>query len=90
MLEQMDRWRLPNFKILKNAGGMGEVLFSANNVQWRVFGFFGPAEKEFIVLGCGSHKGRVYDPKSIINTCVARMREVTDDARNAKRCLRPQ
>ena len=90
MLEQMDRWQRPNFRTLKNARGMGEIQFSAIKVHWRVFGFFDPVEKEFIVLGCGNHKGRVYAPKSIIKTCVARMREVTDDPRKAKRCVRPQ
>ena len=90
ILEQRDVWQRPNFKILKKRGGLGEVLFKANKVQWRVFGFFGPNDKEFIVLGCGYHKDRVYKPRDIIKTCHAHMLEVKDDPKNAKPCRRPQ
>lgn len=90
VLEQRNPWTGPNYKRLEDRKGLCEVKFQANNVQWRIFGFFSGNSKEFVVLGVGNHKGKVYKPKSILDTCSKRMKEVQDDPKLATTCERPQ
>jgi hypothetical protein len=54
-------WRgLKQFKMLK--GGLGEIRFKTENVQYRPAGFFGPGEHTFsIYVGCTKMQN-VYDP----------------------------
>lgn len=88
MLEQMPSWAPPNFKKLTDCDGLCEVIFKAEKAQYRVFGFFN-GERTFTVVGMGTHKQKVYTPRSIIDTCIKRMKEIRKDQSLARECIRP-
>lgn len=90
LLEQEDTWRAPLAKTIKgkNFRGLIEVRLKAQ-VQWRILGFY-QGKRHFIVTAIGYHKGRVYSPKSLLETAKKRMDEVKKDGSKAKRCERPQ
>lgn len=88
-LEQMDNWRAPYSKIINRKERIIEARVTGD-VQWRVFGFFGEPRKEFIVLGIGHHKQRVYYPPDILTTIVKRKKEVEKDIGKAVPCVRPK
>ena len=90
-LEAWAEWTDKHYKRLKGKHkGIGEVIIKGS-VQWRIFGFTKAAhsKREFIVTHIGSHKGRVYDPKNVMDTSHKRMVEIENDISKAKSCSRP-
>jgi hypothetical protein len=88
-LEQMDNWREPYTKIINRRERIIEARINGD-VKWRVFGFFGEQRREFIVLGIGFHKQKVYDPPDILETIVKRKKEIVRDLGKAPPCVRPK
>jgi hypothetical protein len=87
-LETMVTWREPWTKFFDKEARIIEVRLSGD-VEWRVFGFYGGARQEFVVLGLGYHKGKVYTPRGIKTTLINRKREIEVDPRKAVPCARP-
>src|SRR5215510_3229512 len=67
-LEQIRNWKPPYTKILNHKREAIVEVRLSGAVEWRVFGYYGPTRMEFIVLGVGHHKQRVYYPPDILNT----------------------
>ncbi|MGE0103528.1 MAG: type II toxin-antitoxin system RelE/ParE family toxin [Blastocatellales bacterium] len=58
---------------------IGEIRFKANSLQHRVFGFFLPEAKQYVMLvGC-TKKGRIYTPREAEETARNRRRLVLAD-----------
>ena len=55
--------------------GLGEIKFTAGNVQYRLVGFQRPGCEFVILIGC-THKQDVYKPRDALTTAATRMREV--------------
>ena len=93
ILDELDAWNEARGIVDKLEGkdkdGIIEVRFKVDNVQWRIFGFYGKARREFIVVHVGNHKGNTYTPKKVLDTAASRMKEVNADASRAKKCDRP-
>lgn len=83
---QQEVWRAPNTKAFDQ---LIEIRFKGGGVQHRIFGFYGGQKQQFIVLGTGYHKDKVYHPKDILKTCKYRRKEVEDDPAKATDCARP-
>lgn len=83
-------WEGPYYKRLKGYDNIGEVRIRAK-VQWRIFGFRrGRTEKpEFVTVHVGSHKGKVYTPKTVLAQAEKRMKVVKHDPNTADPCKRP-
>jgi hypothetical protein len=88
-LETMVNWREPWTKFYDKGERIIEVRLSGG-VEWRVFGFYGGAPKEFVVLGIGYHKQKVYTPPDIRKTLIKRKREIEADPGKAISCARPR
>jgi hypothetical protein len=88
-LESMVSWRKPWTDFIDKKARIIEVRLSGD-VEWRVFGFHGGAQREFIVLGTGYHKGRVYTPANVRKTAIKRKQEIEADPGKAKFCERPK
>jgi hypothetical protein len=76
-----DQWRRPEFDLLSGKmKGLGEIRLKVDK-QYRILGFFGPRPSEFTMLVGASKKGRSYDPRSALETALARRLEVLADGR---------
>ena len=89
-LEQMTNWRPPYTKIISHKREAIVEVRLSGAVEWRVFGFYGPTRMEFVALGVGYHKQRVYYPADILNTVVRRKKETELDITRAISCARPK
>jgi hypothetical protein len=87
-LETMVNWREPWTKFFDKEARIIEVRLSGD-VEWRVFGFHSGARQEFVVLGVGYHKGKVYTPHDIRKTLIKRKKEIEADPGKAVPCARP-
>ncbi|MCK1562454.1 hypothetical protein IVB08_00315 [Bradyrhizobium sp. 173] len=88
-LETMVSWREPWTKFIDKGERIIEVRLSGK-LEWRVFGFHSGAQREFVVLGAGSKKGKVYTPADIKKTVIKRKKEVEADLGKAPSCGRPK
>jgi hypothetical protein len=87
-LESMVNWRKPWTDFIDKDARIIEVRLSGD-VEWRVFGFHSGAQREFVVLGIGYHKGKVYTPHGIKRTLIIRKKEIESNPEKAKPCERP-
>jgi hypothetical protein len=71
-------WKKPQAQKLKGVKDIYEIRFSANGVQYRPFGFFGPGPKEFTILVWATHKQDIYDPNDAINSAGSRRKSIED------------
>lgn len=69
-------WNEPHAKKLSGIKDIYEIKFSANNVEYRPLGFFGPGKKEFTILIWATHKQRIYAPHDAINTADKRRKYI--------------
>lgn len=77
---QRSEWIRPQFAPLRGKyRELCELRFKANNLQHRVFGFFGPSQQEFTMLIGTTKKGRKYTPRNALDTALNRMNEVKND-----------
>jgi len=91
ILEQRVVWKDPWTKIFDKPNAILEVRLSgADNVEWRILGFYGSIRQEFVVVAVCNHKGRVYDPPSIRKTAIKRKKEILQTPVKAISCVRPQ
>jgi hypothetical protein len=75
-----EEWRRPEFATLKGKyAKLGELRFDVRNVEYRPLGFFGPCRSEFTILIGATKKGRVYNPRSALDTALSRCKEVLID-----------
>jgi hypothetical protein len=82
-----NEWRRPEFDQLSGKmRELGEIRFKANRVQYRILGFHGPRRSEFTLLVAAKKKGRVYDPKSALETALSRKAEVEAEGGRARVC----
>lgn len=88
-LESMLSWREPWTKFFDKKERVIEVRLSGR-VEWRVFGFHSGAAREFVVLGVGYHKQRVYTPADIRKTLIKRKRDIEAEFGKAIACARPR
>ena len=89
-LEQLEAWREPNAKHSENGDGLIEVQFKAGGVQWRIFGFYRRGVRRcFVVVAIGNHKGRVYQPKTVIGSAKQIMKDMGQGTKSAQDCERP-
>ena len=66
-------WGRPEYAPLTGKhGGLGELRFSAGNVEYRPIGCFGPERATFTILIGSTKKGRQYDPRSALDTAIER------------------
>jgi hypothetical protein len=74
-------WARPTFDLLhgKPYKGLGEVRFSADRVEWRPLGFFGPHAAQFTLLIGASKKGKIWSPHDARETAARRMAYVMND-----------
>lgn len=66
------------YKDLQSTGGLGEIRFTADNVEQRLFGFKS-GDYEWTILIWSQKKGRRYDPRDAIERAVNRKNEVLKD-----------
>jgi hypothetical protein len=66
----LEQWARPAFDKIKGAEGIHEIRAKDHsaNIEYRVFGCFGPERKEFTLLVGAYKKGTVYNPKDYMNT----------------------
>ncbi|MBV9759819.1 MAG: type II toxin-antitoxin system RelE/ParE family toxin [Acidobacteriaceae bacterium] len=71
-----ENWRgMAEFKHL-GKDGLCEIRFSADNIQYRPAGFFGPGARVFsIYVGCHK-KGKIYYPPEAFDLAAKRRRKV--------------
>lgn len=69
-------WKKPHARKLQGVADIYEIRFSANGVEHRPLGFFGPNVKEFTILIWSTHKQKIYDPADAINTADTRRKLV--------------
>jgi hypothetical protein len=69
-------WKTPHALKLQGVKDIYEIRFSANGVQFRPFGFFGPGSNEFTILVWATHKQKIYDPNDAIKTAERRRKAV--------------
>jgi hypothetical protein len=75
-----EEWRRPEFSMLKGKyTKLGELRFDVGNVEYRPLGFFGPCRSEFTILIGATKKGRVYHPRSALDTALSRRAAVLID-----------
>ena len=89
MLEQQKQWtNTVHTKIFDKNNGIIEVRLTGNP-KHRILGFYGEAQREFVILGTCTHKQHVYDPPSIRKTVVSRKKEILENKLKAQVCVRP-
>ena len=71
-------WREPYYEQLNNADGVGEIKVKVSNIQYRVFGFFGPQGAQFTMLLGGHHKDDVYTPRDAIEKSIHKKRLIIE------------
>lgn len=77
-------WRRPEFDLLSGKMRvLGEIRFRVDK-QYRILGFFGPAQSEFTMLIGASKKGKIYDPHNALETALARRVEILADGRKCR------
>jgi hypothetical protein len=82
-LEQLGRierdwWRRPQFDVLRNMDGMGEVILGKiAGVQTRLVGFFGPGRQRhvFTIVLVVTKKAKAFHPKDWERTALRRREE---------------
>jgi len=88
-LEQRDQWREPFSKVFDKNLKIIEVRLNGK-VKYRILGFYGSAQHEFIVVATCSHKQSVYDPPDVKMTAGKRKKEIEANPGKAQLCVRPQ
>jgi hypothetical protein len=81
-------WSEPGAKKLDGGSGLWEVRINSS-IEYRLFGFHGPDRRSFSIMIVGSHKERVYTPRNVIKTGIARMAEVERSRKGLIVCVRP-
>jgi hypothetical protein len=72
-----DGWEMPMYRqTLQGYSKIGEVRLKVAGKQIRVFGFFGPFQSMYTLLGGAIEKGRQYDPKDAIAAAEKRRQQV--------------
>lgn len=57
-------WRnIPYIKKLTDCDDIYEIIITANNIQYRPLGCYGPGKNEFTLLVGATKKGHIGDPK---------------------------
>jgi hypothetical protein len=87
ILDTLTPWREPQAK--KLSSGVIEVRLSGT-LEWRVFGFYGTKQKEFVVVSIASKKGAVYTPKDALKTAEKLMKLCQADSGKAGHCECPK
>lgn len=69
-LEVTEKWQRPAFDKLKGYDGIHEIRVKDHlaNIEYRIFGCYGPGRKEFTLLVGAYKKDKNYDPKNCFNT----------------------
>ena len=88
-LEDRKDWGLPLTKNLSK--GLIEVIVKSE-VQWRIFGFYGPkgVRRAFTIVLIGNHMDKVYDPPDAIKQARKIMKDIENGKSTARPCTRPK
>ena len=87
MLEQQNQWTRTVWT-KRFEDGIVEVRLNGK-VKWRVLGYYGDVQREFVVVLICNHKGKVYVPKGALRTAAARMNAIKAGREKAVSCVRP-
>ncbi|HEX9220839.1 MAG TPA: hypothetical protein VF858_10185 [Gemmatimonadaceae bacterium] len=81
-----DQWEIPFFRAsMQGFREIGELRFKCFGTQFRVFGFFGPNDGEFTLLGGATHKMNRYNPASAIESADKLRKQVLDGERKTEK-----
>lgn len=87
MIEQQPAWT--NEIYTKSFNGVVEVRLNGSP-KWRVWGYYGKAQREFVVTVVAWHKDKKYGPdKNPVSTTLIRKQEVEGGSADAPVCKRP-
>jgi hypothetical protein len=86
ILDTLVSWREPQAKKLST--GVIEVRLTGT-LEWRIFGFYGERQKEFVVVSVASKKGVVYTPKKALKNAKALMKLCRSNPGKAISCECP-
>ena len=76
-------WGRPEFSPLTGKhSGLGELRFDFGKLEYRPIGCFGPNRSDFTILIGSTKKGKIYDPRSALDTALERREYVGEVGRS--------